>query len=54
MAWIQLAQDRTERWALVNVISLKSTQLLYYLSDHQLVKEYFTERETSTTSYSKA
>lgn len=39
MAWILLAQDRTERRALVKMISLKSTQLLYYLSDHQLVKD---------------
>jgi hypothetical protein len=49
MAWILLAQDRTERRALVNRISLKSTQLLYYLSDHQLVKNCFMETETSTT-----
>ena len=49
MAWIQLVQDRTERRALVNMISLKSTQLLYYLSDHQLVKDSFMEIETSTT-----
>ena len=54
MAWIQLAQDRTEWRALVNMISLKSTQLLCYLSDHQVVKDYFMERETSTTSNSKA
>jgi hypothetical protein len=54
MAWIQLAQDTTERRALVNTISLKSTQLSYYLSDHQLVKDYFMETEISTTSNSRA
>jgi hypothetical protein len=47
--WIQLAQDRIQWRALVNTVSLKAENLLYYLSDYQLLNDCFMELETNAT-----